>query len=328
MGTRINHYKQLIQNKTECVNPIFVMGCPRSGTSLLSRSLACSTSACILEETNFMRFYFQKELIIKVMTYLFNSPGISGRKIFETTLKAKIRDLIGGGRDFGWLVGYMILLSRIDSPPTLKPSGRLVPVDYSQDEQEIDLRNALLKKYAEIKSKVNLFRIFFKDFSVLSDKNIVIEKSPINIYYIDRIKNIFPQAKFIFIWRDSRQVVSSYIDPNFFSGRSDLRGIKKIIRQWYDTVYLINRHLHRNLEDSFCMNYFEFSQMPKKLLNLVFEWTKLEPVAGSDRRWNEIGITDPEKKYMMLSLKKQKLILDLLRKNKQYGIEYQEYCHF
>jgi hypothetical protein len=202
----------IINNYEECYNPLFVMGCPRSGTSLLSRALAYSESACILEETNFMRFYFASPPVWRsFLTGLFCSrPG--RKEILKTIIKAKARDFIGNGHTFDWFVGYMILLSQVIGPESLRPSARLVPMDYSLSYDERLLVQALLKKYREIGSKNKRFRILFQDFAFLAEKKRVIEKTPINIYYAKKITDIFPEAQFIFIWRNPLQVIPSYID--------------------------------------------------------------------------------------------------------------------
>lgn len=309
-------------------NPLFIMGCPRSGTSLLSRALACSDSACILEETNFMRFYFSSIPVWRGLLTGFSCSNPNRKEILKTIIKAKARDLIGNGRRFDWFIGYMLLLSQVDGPKSLKPSGRLVTIDYRLSAEERALVQVLLDKYRQIENKNSRFRIIFQDFALLAEKEKVIEKTPVNIYYARQFTEIFPNASFIFIWRNPIQVIPSYIDLKKKNGASELALVKNVIKHWYDSIYISKQLMNHNDNaikiKTVC--YDTFCQSPKDELMQLFEWAQLRPMSAKDLRWKHIGSTDPWKKYRTLSQNDKNHILFLLHKYRRYSINYREYA--
>jgi len=75
----------------------------------------------------------------------------------------------------------------------------------------------------------------FHDLSLANPGKIVVEKTPIHLLFVDRIRRIFPMSALVLVERDGRDVVNSLIhvgkDPNaWWQGAPDT--VEKAARLW------------------------------------------------------------------------------------------------
>ena len=75
------------------------------------------------------------------------------------------------------------------------------------------------------------------------------DKTPLNTFYLDRLKSVFPNAKFIHIVRDGCDVVSSYVRENLYSD------IKSAAIRWKDSVIAAEKFISKNKEKSIEIRY-------------------------------------------------------------------------
>ena len=85
--------------------------------------------------------------------------------------------------------------------------------------------------------KANYVRRQFNRISLINKSNYVVEKTCANSLRVEYVRQIFPEAKFIFINRDKLDVIES-ISRNWEQGHNKKNFLKKII--WYNTFDLFN----------------------------------------------------------------------------------------
>lgn len=178
---------------------LFLVGCPRSGTTLLQSLLAAHSQIASFPESHFFRYL------------------LGNRSTWRTKL-------------------------RIPSPLARQRF----------DEFLTEVGHPELKKYLP---KTSVFtRQYVKEFIRVLDeltqqqgKNLWLEKTPGNLYYISYIEKRVPGAKFIHLVRNGADVVTSLYDvthqyPEEWRGAWDL---DRCIRQWIKDVRLSLNHLHK-----------------------------------------------------------------------------------
>ena len=82
-------FVKAIDNQDEVLNPIFVVGCPRSGTSVLARGIAKSGLVCYLEEQGLVQDFYARIVPLSLSkTYIQDSESIA------PLIKAKIKQIL------------------------------------------------------------------------------------------------------------------------------------------------------------------------------------------------------------------------------------------
>jgi len=153
---------------TDC-SPIFVVGSPRSGTTLLQLLLDAHPNIAILGELH----YFDQILQLKRVV-----PLIDSRPNIEHLLA---------------------LLMNTDNIPYI-PS-----IEPILDTVKQKLINAKKPTYEK------LYRLLMEEYARTQTKKRFGEKTPANVRYLDRLVDIFPNARIIRILRDPRAVVASMV---------------------------------------------------------------------------------------------------------------------
>lgn len=186
-----NHLKFLLAKKNFELPIVFIIGCGRSGTSILGKSIGAHSEVCYLHEP---KYIWQK--------------GFPEMDV--------------------WTGNY-------HGPQHLK-----------MDEQNFNSR-AAGKVIAGFKKKL-----------ILSKKQIIVEKLPINSFRLDLLDSIFPNAKYIFLQRNGLEVTKSItrlnINENWY-GKGDLK-LKLLIELAKE-----NNEINKLLE-----------KVHKKIDHAMFEW--------------------------------------------------------
>ncbi|MBI1858690.1 MAG: sulfotransferase [Candidatus Melainabacteria bacterium] len=161
------------------VKPIIILGCPRSGTSLLFTILSESNQLYSLyrESQDIFDSFYRR----KAKTY----------KVFDNDA-LKEEDLTDDVKDFmlGEFHKYAL---------NFRPVGYLM--------REYFLKNDLLEGFASIVTNTNL--AYKKSFS---KEYRIVEKNPRDCFRIPFINKLFPDAKFIYLRRDGKTNISSLIE--------------------------------------------------------------------------------------------------------------------
>ena len=156
--------------------PLFIIGSERSGTTLLLAILACHPRIAVPEVT----WYYPR-----FRPYLHTFGDLSERANFVT------------------LAHEMAYGLRV-------PFWRMPDANPATFGDEIAARaDALQRSFAGV------FAAMFERYCAHVDKPRWGEKTPGNVFYIDRILEDFPNAQFVYIYRDCRDASAEFIDSQF-----------------------------------------------------------------------------------------------------------------
>jgi hypothetical protein len=171
----------------------FIVGHRKSGSTWLLNLLSLHPDVRGVMETHLFRHGWQE-----------TDPALRTAKLFEQTPWAQ-----GGPRR--WPVHALTRLAR-PFLVRMKPALSLAPHERPAVLPDLSLRDQLalhreLRRTGSAEEYVQRFFQFHLD--RLRPPRYLIEKSPRNIYFVDRILSLFPDARLIVIYRDGRDVVVS-----------------------------------------------------------------------------------------------------------------------
>lgn len=192
--------------------PIFIIGSERSGTTLILAILACHPRIAVPEVT----WYYPR-----FRPYIHTYGDLS-----EST-------------NFNTLAHEMAYGLRV-------PFWRMPDANPATFGTEIATRAAELER-----SFAGVFAAMFERYANHVGKPRWGEKTPGNVYYIDRILEDFPNAQFVYIYRDCRDASAEFIDSQFGptnaysaaemwrDGQSAVRPFRKSLGadQWFEIGY-------------------------------------------------------------------------------------------
>ncbi len=234
--------RAMVKTQIKCDNPIFIVGCPRSGTTILASILNRHSKIASATETHFFNFvsknnYDWKHFDLSTFKSLLEESRISDFtnliKVEEDTLVQKF----------------------IDS--TSDKSQSTLEIDDFYKKQVFDiLMNTLLEK---------------------RNKTRFCEKTPQHLHNVAEILKLYPQAKFIHLIRDGRDTVNSLLKMPW---RPD--GLVNNARFWIQYIRLgqeLNKQMATLPGNLLTMKYEELLNEPNSSLQKICEFIgeKFEP---------------------------------------------------
>jgi Sulfotransferase family len=266
---------RVLTNFEELDDPIFVVGCPRSGTTVLARAIGLAESVCYTGETKVIpKFYNRRVPITQAIAY-----WVKGEPLLPI-LKGKARSLQEKllRKDYlKELIPDLIKYAKVREIDLRPINSRVIEHhNVSLTPEEIDLAHGLWAKYRKIGKRhpEKLIRIMFKDFQLLSQKDKILEKTPAHAFSVVTLKRIFPRSKFCFISRNGRDVAASYM-LNFRSKKTDNRTIRYICRT-YTRIRSVDEKLSTTVGSSYYrVRYEELIARPTVVLREIFDFLEL-----------------------------------------------------
>jgi len=184
---------------------IFIVGTPRSGTTLLRNILNRHSQISICTETHYFT-HFIKYFIAKKFHLNYNQRN--NNKIIKKLLK------ISQSNFFNLAVR---LINKLELEDML-----YLFIEYPWfKKSEID-KEKFFRFVKELNSLHNYNKIyegFLKSYSMKYNKSIYGDKTPINILYLEKIREIFPSSKIIHIIREPYSNISSLNKMNWSSNK-------------------------------------------------------------------------------------------------------------
>jgi hypothetical protein len=224
-------FKQAIENAEELNRPIIVVGCMRSGTTLLARAIAKLARVAYWEESGVFGDVYP--VIAPLRQALRHGRCYHNHAYVAKVKLRRIRDFL---QRKDWLRDLVVSLVQHAKLPDfdLKPRSTLVAVhNVALTPEEMELVGQLDRKYRRLaESDVDrTVRVMFRDFSLLAGMPQVLEKTPEHVFFLPAVFQIFPQARVCHIVRQGRAVAASW--QKTFARRENSRAdIRRICRQW------------------------------------------------------------------------------------------------
>lgn len=294
MSGQINNEKVVtaLQNREGMLDPTFVMGCPRSGTTLLARLVGTHPGYAYLEE---LRFVDSRDGIRSAVSNLAKAflkkisgapylgveaiyaPGVCQRKyelansIYGTLNMAL--DTVSPRQRLQRLVEHMLAHAQLKTVPTLEPSDPVAQIYSLASGLDETLVSRYVEKYLNMIGSAEKMRILFKDFSILSGKPYVVEKTPGEELSIDKLLDIFPHAKLLHIYRDGRDVVASQLFTDNFYGQKRRKPWRKACQTWLSSTVSVKALPHALPPDRYLqIRYEEFVSDLSRFAELIFDF--------------------------------------------------------
>jgi len=201
--------------------PFFIVGCARSGTTMLRDILRVHPNLACPEETHFFRW---------------SDPFGTSRfeKNYINSNVIKIQQGMDGISD----------------------------MEFHELMDESDTRKTLSEKYAAlflIKQGKENCRWF--------------DKTPQNVYGMLLLSAVFPDAKFIHIYRNPLNVIASLLEGAVMP----IQPLKGAINYWTEAMLIINEYKRAWPERVFEIEYEDFTLHPRDRLNDLLNFIKEDP---------------------------------------------------
>jgi len=268
--------------------PFFILGNPRSGTTLFRLMLNSHPSIVVPPESGFMQWWY-------------NKYGNTTKLDFDNIvfIEKLVKDILSSKKIEEWSLTTNDLIDII-------PDNR--PKNYAE------FCVLVYKLYGISKGK--------KDF-IIGDKN--------NYYinHLDVLNKIYPQAKYIHLVRDGRDVASSYLNLNKIDSKSVYKpnlpvDIEDIANEWKNNVDAIDSFIKQ--KSSLKVKYESLITKPEETLRIVTDFLQIDYSHEMLNYYNKDNFDEPNstidwkkktmKKVDSSNLNKYKKVLSIEQINK------------
>ena len=251
-------------------SPVFVIGNPRSGTSLLRLMLTNHPEICIPPECGFLQWWYDKYRNWSIKDSV-NRPRVT-EYIDDLSVSKKIET---------WNIDYKDLAERILT---------FQPANYAE------LSSLPYLEYAKSRNKYPLY---------WGDKN--------NYYigHLELLLSIYPEAKFIFIIRDGRDVACSYRNLNNLKTESPYKpklsqNIRSIAEEWSGNNKIILNFSRQLNSNKHFIRYEDLVLHSKSELHKICEFLQI-PFSEEMLHYFEKNILEETEPKEMMDWKKKTL---------------------
>lgn len=293
----------------------FLVGCPRSGTTLLTSFLAAHSQIAAFPETHFFQVvtgqYEERIFASKPQTLI---------EKFRH-LRAKLRIMIG------------IAHPAIERP---QPYGGIPIIhNFLTDINREDLKHLFPKNYFFIRQNVNAYFKIMDILTIQEGKKLWIDKSTVHLNYIDILERFVPNTKVIHIVRNGKDVVSSIYDAaQKYPGTVWSRvyyNLDRCIDIWNVGIQITHKYLHQ--PNHKLVRYENLVKNPESTLRELCDFLEVDfdkkmilernltaqKVSGKNELWktsvkNSIQDTSNSKFYQLFEPEKQQYIQKRLLK--------------
>lgn len=234
-------------SSTVAYSPFFIMGCGRSGTTLLRKLLMENADVSIPPEI----------------------PGLG------STIREFSR--VGSANWSRIVVQVLLQFYHLANADRVRKAADGGVVRYNlADELSLDFEALKIKLLALPENERSLEAIIvaiYESFTVKKyGRNLPWgDKTAWSIFHYDRIKKVFPHAKYIHMLRDGRDCVASYVES------FNMHYINAAYR-WRDSVKQIKKIAAENAERFMEVRYEELVQSPEQIVTKVINFLHLDHI--------------------------------------------------
>jgi len=260
-----------------CIDPIFIVGVGRSGTTLLVNLMGNHPLLAPIYETHFLR---------KVLRHCEKACWFWGDSISR-----RLSSLLGDSHVHRYFMKRCDKVKRriastIESLPdgSIKqkyekfPFGQAHYILFNVEEleQETDrwLQNLLaspLPEKAVYQSAREFIDRIFSIHCARMNKPYWINKTPNLLSYLDRLPKLYPSAKYIHIVRDGRDVAASFLSLSWGP-----RTTRDAARHWKKRLLEGHRRVNPTKLKYLELRYEDLIDSPREMLKKVFSFVEME----------------------------------------------------
>ncbi len=236
-----------MSNQHSAIRPVFMVGCPRSGTTLTQTIIGTHPQVLTFPETGFF-------------TYLYGDypSRVYGER--ATSIKDLLRMFKTSARNaFGFANrNHHLVFSLLHQA-----------LEYC----EVDNRH-LNKRHYRMSKVVSDFVSILEGAASRSGKSVWLEKTPNHFAYTDEIKSFIPSAQFIHVVRNPMDTVASLRSAHNQYPHTDawrrFSSVERCIHVWNEATLNANRHL--GLPNHFVLSFDELVICPEKVVPRLLEF--------------------------------------------------------
>lgn len=289
--------------------PVFLTGCGRSGTSMLQRIIANHKNiySFISESHFFGKYNYIPPLHeVNIDAYLDNANYAGALEILykEFESKKEFKNLV--------LSILSVMLYTVEHSPDM-----IINKGYKKEALETFNEIKELDEYKKLSNRYEAFNLCANYLTLKSNKKRWADKSPINMFNTTKILELFPDAKFIEIYRDPRAVYYSWTRCPFKYFK--LTNPIICIKRWRKTAE-VGEKLQKELQGTYYrVKYEDLLLDPvaeiKKICDFIEEefdpnMLQVKTTNSSFKKYNKkAGIDSERTNHWKKSLSRNELIL-------------------
>jgi hypothetical protein len=165
------------------------------------------------------------------------------------------------------------------------------PVIHELAERCLGMRDAgarLPRRSPLLRSYVGAFVRLTGRSALDSGKDIWLEKTPHHLFQVEAIEHMVPEARFIHILRDGRDVTASIRDASLSDGAYwGEWPVERLAQHWNESIRESRKYAGRPAH--FFVSYESLIENPALALRDVCEFVGVEPEAAMSRHWEAAG---------------------------------------
>ena len=289
-----NHFlngqqQAVLDNALEEDSPLFLVGAPRSGTSLLGRIVGLSPTVSIFEETGLFSLVYARRNPFRACK-MQRDAGIFVPNPFCTAFLHACDRLRGINR-LRNLLQRMLEYTRIGEYDLNPGEGLNASQGVHLKENDANMLRLLHRKYESLMQGDfgDVVGVLLRDYRLLAGKEKIAEKTPTHFLYLPLIFSKFPGARVVFISRDRKEVIASYVDTfknRHISWRQAVKYIHALHCRAQKVAALYSDHEH-----VLQLAYDDLMTSPPEAVRRIYEFLEVAPPTDLAAKLAVIGKT-------------------------------------
>ena len=281
--------------------PIFIGGEGRSGTRLLRHVIGKNKNI----------FEIEKE------TYIFGTSSLKTSMLFTKLALTASKDNLT----------LAVLTSMFY--PLEGAYKKIKNNNYPQFIKDLLKSIKELEEYRSVKNKYDCFNLCANYLTQAENKTRWVEKTPSNIFNFNEIVSLYPEAKFIIIFRDPRAVCLSWFSKDKY------KTTLAVSLRWNKIISQMNKLANDYKENVYSVKYEDLVLNPKQEITRICDFIEedfdpemlnIEVVnthfkdSSSKSGFNKEAVS----RWKRSLSKNQKLLIDLITKKNRNGLGYED----
>lgn len=289
-------------------SPIFLVGAPRSGTSLLGRIVGLSPDVAMFEETGLISLVYARMNPIKVRGL--KRAGTFIPSPFDLWVRHACDRLRGIDR-LRYLLRRMLEYTRIRDYDLCPGNGLRDIQNIRLDRYDEKLLDHLYHKYKSLMGHDfgSVAGVLLRDYRMLAEKDRIAEKTPMHFLYLSLIFERFPRTKVVFISRNKKDVLVSYV-RTFARRHMSWRHAIRHIHRLYEQAHIVAAD-YRDHPGVLAVAYEDLLTDSLATVRRIYSFLEVAPPSDLDAKLQ--GVRQTPSRWDKLTSKQQRCIRRLTK---------------